>query len=228
MRRIVEPELMNDIAQAEAYANADFEQADNLIMEAFNLHFPGTELKENILDLGCGPGNISFLFAKRFPDSKIFGIDGSAEMIRLAIARKEAGLGLYDHITFITDIIPGAAIPPVKYSAIVSNSLLHHLHAPEVLWNTIKQYSASDTKILIVDLFRPASKEDALGIVNRYAAEEPEVLQRDFYHSLLAAFTPKEIEQQLVDAGLTQLKLETISDRHLLIAGETKANYYSR
>ena len=37
MQRIVEPELMNDKVQAEAYANADFEQAEELFIDTFKV-----------------------------------------------------------------------------------------------------------------------------------------------------------------------------------------------
>lgn len=219
MQRIVEPELMNDKAQAEAYANADFEQAEKLFIDTFNLHFPNPEVNGKLLDLGCGPGNISFRFANYFPNINIVGIDGSDEMIKLANERKIAKSSLTNRVNFITDIIPGDAIPSMNYSSIVSNSLLHHLHHPEVLWETITQYSSPSTTILIVDLFRPSNKEEALALVNKYAANEPKILQRDFYNSLLAAFTATEIEQQLVNAGITELKLKTISDRHIAIFG---------
>ena len=56
--------------------------------------------------------------------------------------------------------------------------------------------------------------------MKKYADEEPEILQKDFYHSLLAAFTPPEIEQQLVCTGLTKLKVQIITDRHVLIYGK--------
>jgi len=224
MQRIVEPELMNDKVQAEAYANADFEQAEKLFIETFKLHFSCSEIEGNLLDLGCGPGNISFRFANQFPYINVIGIDGSVEMIKLANQRKNARINSNDNITFITDIIPGTAIPQAHYSSIVSNSLLHHLHHPEVLWATIKQHALPNTKILIVDLVRPNCREEALAIVNQYAANEPEVLQRDFYNSLLAAFTTTEIEQQLLAAGLTELKLKTISDRHIAIFGMKKGS----
>ena len=219
MQRIVEPELMNDKVQAEAYANADFEQAENLFIDTFKLHFLDTEIEGNLLDLGCGPGNISFRFANHFPNTNVTGVDGSIEMIKLANERKKAKISLNNNVTFITGIIPGNVIPQVHYSSIVSNSLLHHLPHPEALWTTIKQHALPNTKILIVDLFRPSSRENALAMVNKYAANEPEILQRDFYNSLLAAFTATEIEQQLLAADLTELKLKIISDRHIAIFG---------
>jgi hypothetical protein len=56
--------------------------------------------------------------------------------------------------------------------------------------------------------------------VDEYSANEPEILRRDLYNSLLAAFEPKETRQQLTEAGLTELQVKEISDRHVLIFGE--------
>lgn len=220
MQRKIEPELMDDKSQAKAYAAADFEQAHRLIIDAFDLNFPKVELEGHILDLGCGPGDITFRFATRFQKSIVTGVDGSSEMIRLANERKDREHSVCDRVTFIQGIFPGAKIPNGPYSAVVSNSLLHHLHRPEVLWQTLIQYSSPGTKILITDLYRPKSIQEAEQMVNEYSANEPEILQRDFYNSLLAAFTPNEIQTQLANAGLTELKVKEISDRHVLIYGE--------
>jgi hypothetical protein len=47
--------------------------------------------------------------------------------------------------------------------------------------------------VLVMDLMRPASPAAAEALVEQYAAGEPEVLRRDFYNSLLAAFEPGEV-----------------------------------
>ena len=57
-------------------------------------------------------------------------------------------------------------------------------------------------------------------MVNEYSANESNILQRYFYYSLLAAFTPNEIREQLANMGLAELKIKEISDRHVLIYGE--------
>ena len=57
-------------------------------------------------------------------------------------------------------------------------------------------------------------------MVNEYSANESNILQIDFYYSLLSAFTPKEIQEQLANVGLTELKIKGISDRHVLIYEE--------
>jgi len=55
--------------------------------------------------------------------------------------------------------------------------------------------------------------------VDTYSGDEPEILRTDFFNSLLAAFTPAEVEAQLAEAGLADLRVEATSDRHLMISG---------
>ena len=77
--------------------------------------------------------------------------------------------------------------------------------------------------VLVMDLFRPASEQAAWAIVERYSGGEPDVLKRDFFASLCAAFEPDEIRAQLDDCGLGGLEVRTVSDRHLLVTGRLPA-----
>ena len=219
MKRVIEPELMDELEQAEVYAKADFEEPHRRVIELFDIEFPGTEIKGAILDLGCGPGDITFRFAERFPDAVIVGVDGSAAMIELANKRKAREQGIADKVTFIAGAIPGEALPGGPYDLIVSNSLLHHLHQPNILWKTIQEYASPGTKIFVVDLFRPESEKEAERIVCEYSGKEPELLKRDFYNSLRAAFKPAEVERQLASVGLSELSVKVVSDRHLIVYG---------
>jgi hypothetical protein len=54
--------------------------------------------------------------------------------------------------------------------------------------------------------------------VKTYAADEPAILQKDFYNSLLAAFDLDEVRTQLTQAGLA-LHCEKVSDRHFAVWG---------
>ena len=218
MQRIPEPELMDDPVQAEAYAAADFDEAHSRIVAAFEACFPDAGVTGRILDLGCGPGDISLRFAARYPACTVTGVDGSAAMIRLANRRRTIDAA-GDRVAFVEGSIPGAPIPAVRYAAIISNSLLHHLHRPQVLWETVASYADPDTRIYVVDLRRPQSTDMARRLVEEYAAGEPDILRRDFYNSLCAAFTPREVEMQLAAAGLDGLSVQVISDRHLAVHG---------
>ena len=224
MQRITEPELMDDQAQAEAYAAADFAEAHSRIVDTFGSCFPGEEVAGHILDLGCGPGDICFRFAARYPGCSVTGVDGSRAMIRLANARKARESVTGDRVHFIEGLLPDASIPGAPFTAVISNSLLHHLHEPLVLWETVLRFASPGTKVYVVDLFRPETVAGAQGLVNEYAAGEPDILRRDFYNSLCAAFEPHEVEAQLVTAGLAGLAVDVISDRHLAIHGVLESN----
>ena len=222
MDRIVETELMVERAQAEAYANADFEEPHARVIELFDSVFPGAAIKGNILDLGCGPGDVTFRFAKRFPGISIIGIDGSAAMIDLANKRRDYEGDAGKAVEFLRGFIPGVNIPQETFDVIISTSFLHHLHDPSVLWETVGSYATPGTRVFVYDLVRPPDRKTARHLVEYYSGSEPEILKKDFYNSLLAAFEPKEINQQLVCSGLNELSVEVVSDRHLMVYGEKR------
>lgn len=218
MHRIPEPELMDDPVQASAYANADFNEPHNAFVEHFAGLYPDGDIRESILDLGCGPADISVRMAKRYPHCRIDGIDGAQAMLREGEARIQQE-GLQGRIQLYQRRIPGDPPPGTPYPVIFSNSLLHHLHQPQVLWRYVRQHSTASGWIFVMDLARPDSTTDAEVLVNTYSGEEPDILRRDFYYSLCAAFTVDEVSSQLQSAGLGQLQVESVSDRHLIAYG---------
>lgn len=216
MNRQLETELMEEPAHVIAYAEADFSSPNQHFMQRLiqlvdPINFHGTAL-----DLGCGPGEISFRFANTYPNSQIYAVDGSKPM--LDYARRVIPVNLTPRVQFILGYIPQLELPHADYDLIFSNSLLHHLPNPHSLWQTIKRYAHSGTTIAVMDLLRPTSIDEAQNIVHTYASTEPELLQRDFYASLLAAFSLQEITEQLQQAKLN-FDIQQLTDRHVFITG---------
>jgi hypothetical protein len=101
----------------------------------------------------------------------------------------------------------------------VSNSLVHHMPDPFVFWNELVRLGKPGATVLIMDLFRPESPARARAIVESYAAQEAPVLKEDFYNSLCAAFTLREVRSQIRSRGLGGLVCELASDRHWVVWG---------
>lgn len=216
MDRVLEAELMDDPKQAEAYAHADFAEENQGFVDRFKEYFPEFS-QGKVLDLGCGPADIPIRFAKLYPTCQVIGIDASAPMIQLGKqAIKEAGLA--DRITLRCERLEEVAGARIV-DAVISNSLLHHLPNPLQFWQKLRQLVKPGAPVLVMDLLRPDSPEAAQAIVDQYAANEPDILRRDFYNSLLAAFTEDEIGSQLARMNLTRLLIDIPDDRHWVVGG---------
>lgn len=218
MQRIPEPELMTDPEQARAYAQADFSEPHDHFVALCRERFDN-QLQGEVLELGCGPGDICRRFADAFPHCHVTGVDGSQAMLD-AGSGHNASHPAGDRVQLRYGLLPDAELSGHHYDAVISNSLLHHLHEPQVLWQSIIRFGKPGCPVLVMDLMRPPDRETASSMVNEYAGNEPDILKQDFFHSLLAAYTPGEIEAQLQASGLNQLKVEVVSDRHLLVSGE--------
>jgi 2-polyprenyl-3-methyl-5-hydroxy-6-metoxy-1,4-benzoquinol methylase len=216
MDRILEPELMDDPAQALVYAQADFEQENQGFVDRFREYFPEFTAG-HILDLGCGPGDIPVRFARALSSCRITAVDASEPMVRLAEeAVREAGLS--NRITFRCERFQDLAGVSIVDAAI-SNSLLHHVPNPLQFWHKLRLAVKPGSPVLVMDLLRPESPEEAQAIVDRYASGAPDILRRDFYNSLLAAFTEDEIGAQLARMNLTRLLIDVVDDRHWVVSG---------
>ncbi|MEO1767351.1 class I SAM-dependent methyltransferase [Thiobacter aerophilum] len=215
MQRVPEPELMEDPKQARAYAEADFAEPHQAFVEHFRLRFPNFH-GGRVLDLGCGPADVTVRFARAFPHTRITAVDGSAAMLELARQRLAA-----EALTARIELVHLRLPAPLagRYDAVISNSLLHHLADPSVLWKTLRATARPGACVLVMDLMRPDCIEEAERLVACYAADAPAVLRRDFFNSLLAAYQPREVADQLAKAGLAHFQVEPVSDRHWLAWG---------
>jgi SAM-dependent methyltransferase len=220
MERIPEDELMDMPLNAQAYAGADFSEPNSKFVAQFSDKFPAFN-GEHIIDLGCGPADITIRLAALYPRARVVGLDGADAMLdiaRKAIFRQAA---LANRVEVRRWQI-GKEVYPVGsevFDAVVSNSLLHHMRDPLDLWRVIRERAAPGAAVLVMDLIRPQSRVDAENIVEKYSDTEPDVLRVDFLNSLLAAYRPDEIMKQLVSINMDSLHIEVISDRHFIVFG---------
>lgn len=222
MQRRPEPELMDSETQTRAYAEADFEESNSLFTERFLQRFASLPANGRLVDLGCGPGDITIRLARALPGWKLTGLDAGPNMLRRAQERL-ALEPVQRAVCFQLSRLPDPSLAAGGWDAVVSNSLLHHLPDPQALWSTVRQVGATGAAVQVMDLTRPDSEQAARKLVDRYAADAPDILREDFYNSLLAAYTAAEVSAQLEAAGLERLEVSMASDRHWIAAGRLAA-----
>ena len=80
---------------------------------------------DNVLDVGCGPGNLTLTASKYVGASgSAYGIDASPEMIN--VARKKAKRS-GSEIVFEVGLIERIAYPDATFDVVISRLVIHHL-----------------------------------------------------------------------------------------------------
>ena len=77
----------------------------------------GADEPRTVVDLGCGPGNLTALLVERWPGTRVVGLDSSVEMIEKARATTPA---VDFHVTDLRDWTTGQ----VRVDVLVSNATL--------------------------------------------------------------------------------------------------------
>ena len=228
MDRVQEPELMDSLEQSEAYAEADFSVSEEALVNGLGKYLQTIKKDVHpnnlIVDLGCGPGNISEKLTLRWPLAHILGIDGSLEMLKIARKRRQNRSSLSYELASIKSIIKKREEFNVNADIVVSNSVLHHVHKPSEFWNALKVLSGKNVVHYHRDLKRPDSIEDAIYLQERYLPNAPEVLKKDFLASLCASFTSQEVKEQLNRLGLNTLRVSDSEEYHLEVFGIANKN----
>ncbi|MEX2016344.1 MAG: class I SAM-dependent methyltransferase [Candidatus Hydrogenedentales bacterium] len=211
MQRRPEPEIMDAPERARAYAAADFAEVNAAFVDAVVSHAAATPVRR-LLDLGCGPGDITAALAQRMVTEVAVGIDASPAMLGFA---QSINPTKSRRCFFIRADALRLPFPPASFAAVVSNSILHHVRDAAAFWREVLRVSAASALLFHRDLSRPDSAAAARAIVDEHAANEHAYLREDFYNSLRAAYTADEIRDQLRSAGIVDAKVTQITDRHL-------------
>jgi len=229
MERIPEPELMKKKEQVNSYDEADFSEGELNLINQINHYLLKKNIslseKDLIVDLGCGPGNISQKLALKWPNTEVIGIDGSKEMIVRAehnkkISTNQKNLKNLRYIcSDIKDMKLDNPLIKKKITLLVSNSLIHHINNLEDFFNTIRSLSSNITVNFHKDLKRPLDEKSALELKEQCSTKYNEILTNDYYASLRASYTFKELRNYTLENDLSSLDVFEDGDDYLIVYG---------
>ena len=230
MERTVEPELMEKVDQVNSYAKADFSQEENNLISQISFYLLKNDInlseEDLIVDLGCGPGNISEKLSIKWPRANVVGIDGSKEMILKAESKRKNSLkrGKLNNLRYIFADIKNLELSKItthkNITLLVSNSLVHHITYLEDFFNCIKRLSTNKTVNFHKDLRRPNNEKSALKLKEKCSNKYDDILTNDYYASLKASYTLKELRNFLLKDQLSSLEVFEEGDQYLIIYGK--------
>ncbi|OKH15248.1 SAM-dependent methyltransferase [[Limnothrix rosea] IAM M-220] len=210
--RILEPEVMDDPAEAIAYDAMDFSDVNqdfaNLVVQTY-----GGETAK-VLDLGTGTARIPIFVAQQRPQWQIIATDLAPSMLAVGQKNIEAA-NVTGQIQLQLADSKQLPFGDRTFDVIMSNSLIHHLPDPLPCFQEMRRLLKPQGVIILRDLFRPTSVakiDDIIAGVDD-ADFDPHQLKL-FRDSLFAAFTVEEIQAIADQTGLATAKVEQTSERH--------------
>ena len=227
MDRRAEPELMNTKNQVDSYCEADFSKGEIKFVRLIknylknnNIYLTSSDL---IVDLGCGPGNISEKLSKEWPNTTVIGIDGSKEMIHKAKIRRNLQEKPLSNLNYLCKDIKNIKLVDISdkkhINLLVSNSLIHHITHIDEFFECILSLSSENTLNFHKDLIRPINEKYALELKAECASKYNETLTNDYYASLQASYRADELRNLILDKKLVHLDVLEEDNKYLILYG---------
>ena len=208
--RRLEPEVMDDPAEAQAYEAMDHSEPN----AAFCDRLIELGAHGRMLDIGTGPGHIPVMIAERVAGARIVAMDYAAAMLEIARARVR-GVQLAHQVHLLRGDAKALPLADHSFDTVFSNTILHHLPEPVWLLREAARVLRPGGVLLIRDLLRPEDTATLDHLVLVHAAEADASQRRMFRDSLHAALKPDELEQLAKRAGLRDVEVVVDTDRHV-------------
>lgn len=167
---VVDPELYNKTS------NQQYELASDVLD---NLNLQGNE---NILDVGCGDGKITYELAKKVPYGKVVGIDASIDMISYGKTKYESKI---DNLSFYHEKAEEINLNE-KFDYIVSFSAFLWFDNPEKAFHSLVKKLKKGGKLIIIT----PTKESCDWVYYEKALDDPRwsnYKSKSKYHKMLKA-----------------------------------------
>ncbi|NMC21922.1 MAG: class I SAM-dependent methyltransferase [Thermogutta sp.] len=210
LQRILETEAMDSVLEAEEYDAMD----DGGVNERFAEDFIAAGATADwTLDLGTGTALIPLVLCGHLAGVRVVAVDYAGEMLRVA-RRNILQRGAGDRIVLVHADAKRLPFPDGSFSQVMSNSIVHHLAEPELVFREAWRVLRPGGLVFFRDLFRPPDAATLHDLVERYAGSGTPQQKKMFADSLHASLTVEEVRGIVASCGWNSGRVQATSDRH--------------
>ena len=218
LRRIPEPEVMDDSREVEAYSSAIgqafLDELDNTFVEHAIRLVKGRE-RGRALDIGTGPGQIVLKLARRLTRWKFVGVDRSPNMIAQALENlASAGGEVAGRVEFQAADANCLDFPDQSFDLVLCNSVLHHFEEPRHLLAEMARLAKPGAAILLRDLRRPGRCAYPLH-VRWHGRHYSGAMRKLFRDSVRSSYTVPELQRMIEYSPLRGVRLFKRGSSHI-------------
>jgi ubiquinone/menaquinone biosynthesis C-methylase UbiE len=230
LTRELEPELMDDPQESQAYDNMDHAAVNRKFVEDLlaagwlDESTDATVEDSVVLDLGAGTAQIPIVLCGQCNRVRVVASDAAVSM--LEIAKINVAVAGFEHrIELHHGDGKQLLFDDALFDGVMSNSLLHHLPEPSVGLSEMLRVLKPGGWLFVRDLLRPSSVAEVEQLVATYAGDETADCQQLLRQSLHAALSLDEMRLMARQFDLPVDCLAATSDRHwTLSARKPKAS----
>ncbi|HEX2167526.1 MAG TPA: class I SAM-dependent methyltransferase, partial [Longimicrobiales bacterium] len=139
-------------------------------------------LANNVLELGCGSGNVSLRLAERWTDATMTFVDAAPEMLALTRARlKESEPRIEERAQFLSERFEELSLEPGTIDVVVASLSLHHVQDVSIVYNRIAPMLVTGGRLVMLDGVRGLTDREHDVHMARWASywQEPGNLSED-------------------------------------------------
>jgi ubiquinone/menaquinone biosynthesis C-methylase UbiE len=222
--RKLEPEAMDTLEEAVDYDRMDHREVNRLFAADALAALASAKLSDAgtacyALDLGTGTAQIPIELisqaraAGKGASLTIAAVDLSAEMLVVA-KQNVAAAGMADVVRLERLDAKMLPYPDERFQAVLSNSIVHHVPAPEEALAEAVRVTAPGGLLFFRDLLRPADEAELERLVDLYTVGSSGNQKQLFRQSLHAALNLAEIRSIVAGLGFNPTDVRATSDRH--------------
>jgi ubiquinone/menaquinone biosynthesis C-methylase UbiE len=210
LQRILEPEVMDSESEARDYDSMDHREVNARFVVDLLAHRPDVS---EVLDLGTGTAQIPIELCRVEPRARVLAVDLAEWM--LALGRENVARMGYAHRICLERVdAKGLPYAAGRFSAVISNSIIHHIPDPRAVLAEMVRVTAPGGLIFVRDLLRPEDQATLTHLVQTYAGDANAHQRQMFDDSLHAALSLDEIRGLVAEVGYLPQSVQQTTDRH--------------